>query len=327
VDVVALALASMVSGKSEHAKFDTKMPFGIERANHCCEAVNGRLYVYAGDNGSTLPISGTCFEYNPETNTWTQKSSSASRTYAASGNANDRLYLIGGNDTSPSGYFPKNTVYEYDPTLNTWTTKATYQGTITQCAAASLNGKIYSCGGITNPTTPTSTNACYEFDPIANSWTAKANVIPVSLVLHSMTTDGQIIYSVGGANTNIKKTYSFDPAVNVWVEKADTTTNRYSFTTAYLDGKIYAFGSYGNNVGLSYEEYDIALNQWTLAGYMQSYRRNLKSAALNGGIYLTGGFTTADTQNQTATTLNTLFTPGKVTFEGLDTLQQWLASQ
>ena len=47
-------------------------------AGHSAVAINGKMYVFGG-NGNSAYSSSSLYEYNPTTNTWTEKSSSGPR--------------------------------------------------------------------------------------------------------------------------------------------------------------------------------------------------------------------------------------------------------
>jgi hypothetical protein len=116
-------------------------------------AAGGKFYAVGG-TGSAGAL-GDCWEFDPVSETWTQKANMpGTRTYhAAVGFGDDNVYVIGGNaagGTSPGD----NIVYKYTISTNTWTTE-THINTPRGWEMLAVNeGTIYAmCGS--DCTTPT----------------------------------------------------------------------------------------------------------------------------------------------------------------------------
>jgi N-acetylneuraminic acid mutarotase len=87
--------------------------------------VNGKGYVVGGRTSSSpLNYVKDTWEYNPATDSWTQKSNF---TYAmvqpATFSIGSKGYVVGGQNSS---FVYVNDTYEYDPASDTWTAKADF---------------------------------------------------------------------------------------------------------------------------------------------------------------------------------------------------------
>jgi len=111
---------------------------GTARRNAVAAAINGKVYVGTGYDGS---YKEDWWEYDPAANTWTQKADfgGTARRYAVAAAINGKVYVGTGYDGSY-----KEDWWEYDPAANTWTQKADFGGTARRYAvAAAINGKVY----------------------------------------------------------------------------------------------------------------------------------------------------------------------------------------
>ncbi len=124
--------------------------------------VNGKIYAIGGldftNDNSPINIVATVEEYDPLTNSWTNKAPMpTAREQLAAAAVNGKIYAIGGFD----GGVRLATVEEYDPLTNSWATIATMPTARRLLAAAEANGKIYAIGG--NDASNTSLATVEEF--------------------------------------------------------------------------------------------------------------------------------------------------------------------
>jgi len=113
--------------------------------------VNGRIYAIGG---RTYPqndiIVSTVEEYDPATDTWTQKAEIPTpRFWLSTSAVNGRVYAIGGCVNPHSVSF--STVEAYDPAMDTWAEKADMPTPRKGLATSVVNGKIYAIGGSAVP--------------------------------------------------------------------------------------------------------------------------------------------------------------------------------
>jgi N-acetylneuraminic acid mutarotase len=257
-------------------------------------AVNGKIYVIGGTDGSAL---NTVEEYDPATDTWKSSDPAANdstpgvqdftpmptaRYNLTSSAVNGKIYVIGGWNG-----FARNTVEEYDPATDTWTTKANMPAPRYILTSSVVNGKIYAIGG--NLGGPL--NTVQEYDPVANSWTPKTPMPTARYGLTSSVVNGKI-YAIGGHDgvSQVNTVQEYDPVANSWIPKTPMPTARYGLTSSVVDDKIYAIGGVDSSVLNTVEEYDPATDTWTTElANMPTARVNLTSSAVNGKIYAIGG--------------------------------------
>ncbi|MES2557808.1 MAG: T9SS type A sorting domain-containing protein [Bacteroidota bacterium] len=137
---------------------------GIGR--HRCSgfSIGNKGYVGIGHmNGSGVNIVyQDWWQYDPASNSWTQKADYASGTpnYGAIAFSTSTKGYIGG------GVFLSTEFFCYDPVLNTWTAIASCPESLSDQTAFSINEKGYVLGA----------SALIEYNPTSNSWIYKQNL-------------------------------------------------------------------------------------------------------------------------------------------------------
>jgi N-acetylneuraminic acid mutarotase len=146
----ALSFADLVENS-----WVSKAPMQQARYGLGVAVVNGKIYAIGGyvENG----VVGTNEEYDPETDTWTFKTSMPTpMAEFATAVYQNKIYCI------------RESVNQvYDPATDTWTTKSPMPTAQWVVYADVVGGKIYTIGGAPNKTL----NQVY--DPATDAWTAK----------------------------------------------------------------------------------------------------------------------------------------------------------
>lgn len=161
------------------AQWITASAIPVPRRGPAVAAVNGKIYVIGGWDGSTYY--GTVSVFDPETNTWSAGTDMpTARAFAAVAVLNNKIYVISGQ-TEGGGYSPY--VEAYEPATDTWTSfDKTWPGTWIptrrqQAVAGAIGCKIYVAGGYVNGT---STGVVEEFDPATQQfgffWSSKTGL-------------------------------------------------------------------------------------------------------------------------------------------------------
>ena len=189
------------------------------RAHHSATVVDGKMVIHGGAAGGA-PLSDT-WVYDPQANTWTQKSSSGpALTHHSAVVSNGEMYLVGGTD---SGGMPSAEVWGYDLTSSSWTQGADYPGPFGAAygAAVFAPDSTIMVGGTTG-------NDYYVYDPQANTWTQKSSsgTTPPNRVLGASAQVGgsTVEYLFGGEDENVNilnDTWEFDYDTNTWTRKTD----------------------------------------------------------------------------------------------------------
>jgi N-acetylneuraminic acid mutarotase len=136
---------------------------------------------YIGTGAGNYPTYGSFvndfWEYDPSTDSWTQKSNfgGAPRIWAVGFSIGTKGYIGTGrglNSNNTDQYYKD--FWEYDPSTDTWTQKADFGGTKrTHAVGFGIGNKGYLGTGV--DTTSNLKNDFWEYDPLTNTWTVRAN--------------------------------------------------------------------------------------------------------------------------------------------------------
>lgn len=134
----------------------SKAPMPTPRCGIGVVSVNGKIYAIGGllDITENHNESSAVEEFDPTTNTWTEKTPlTIARSYpAVSVNSLGNIYVIGGNIKDPAEVpvILTDTVEEYNPINNSLSTKTSFPISTFQLGAAlGINNKVYVIGGQT----------------------------------------------------------------------------------------------------------------------------------------------------------------------------------
>ena len=247
------------------------------RSAHVSEAANGNIYVIGGVTASGPINLDSVEEYNPATNTWTEKTAMSSpRQGMGSAVYNDKIYIFGGYDNSGVA-----TVEVYDPSNDTWTQLNDMPVAAEFASASTVGSKIYvslrAVGG-------SAQNAnIYEYDPINDGWNAKSNY-PVLVAGHHQAVIGTNIYFIGRSPALI-----YDTVNDIWSEVADAWGNSGNGgkSTAVLGGMIYLFDE--SDWASSLQVYK-PQNTFSGSGFSSPVMITLGAVAtLNNSAFISGG--------------------------------------
>lgn len=186
------------------------------------------------------------WEFDPSSNSWTQKANYPFPTYAAS------QFTIGNKGYVGTGVSAGNLFYSFDPFTNSWNPIASVPMGSTDQLAFAVDGKgyyIYS-------------NTLYEYDPMADAWTMQ-NPMPFALSswCSSFTINGKAYVKTGSS------LYEYKPSTDEWAARAPFPGIASGGSAAFaVKGKGYIVCGYiGWLSELTDEvwEFDPATNTWT----------------------------------------------------------------
>jgi len=135
-------------------------------------ALNGKIYVFGGSNGSSA--TGALEVYDPDRNSWSRKAPMPTpRVFLAAAELNGKIYAIGGSPDG-DGNGRTDAVEIYDPDTDSWSRAASLPVALQVSAAATLNDRIYVFGGFI----PGSgvQGSTFEYDPKTKAWTSKMSM-------------------------------------------------------------------------------------------------------------------------------------------------------
>jgi N-acetylneuraminic acid mutarotase len=151
------------------------LPWG-NRSGVATFSIGNKGYVMGGQfnqNGTTYNSSET-WEYNPATDSWTQKAHFGffGWNYATGFSIGNKGYLVNGQISLPSATIYSNYLFEYDPATDSWTTKASFPGEpriVTN--AFVISGYGYAGGGraIIDGSWVIYSDF-YKYNPMTNAW-------------------------------------------------------------------------------------------------------------------------------------------------------------
>jgi N-acetylneuraminic acid mutarotase len=171
-------------------------PMPSKRGSPVAVAVGEKIYVIGGVGllpgstetamGFTTPQAsvGTVEEYDPETNTWRERSPMPTpRNHTTAGAVNGKIYVIGGRVGAAfiSEATDVSVVEEYDPAADKWSAPRSRMPTARSALGSGvLNGRIYVAGGeFQDPHMMATFRAVEAYDPASDSWSIMPSM-PVS---------------------------------------------------------------------------------------------------------------------------------------------------
>ncbi|MCC7301264.1 MAG: T9SS type A sorting domain-containing protein [Bacteroidia bacterium] len=230
-----------------------------------------KAYVGGGWNGWTMW--NDMWEYDPASNSWTQRANTPTNFYTSSGvGIGSKGYVTGGTLGAA--------LYEYDPATNTWTAKASApQAAFWESNAINLNNKLYMSDW----------NILMVYDPSVNSWQTLTPT-PNQNIYGPGVSIGSFMYTVFEGGTG---TVRFDPATNTYTQLASFPGESRTQASAFeAGGKIYAGcgdGVISDNIR-DFWEYNPATNSWRQIDDLPGdTRENAVAFTLNGRGYLCTG--------------------------------------
>jgi len=211
-------------------------------------AIGDKGYVGLGHmNGAGVNIIyKDWWEFNPATNSWTQKSDFPALTYGASTFSVGNYGYIGGGTGLGSEF------YKYSPVTNTWTQIANCLSEIpSDDAAFGIGDKGYIKSG----------NVFLEYDTETDVWTNKASCPLEGWAITSFVIDNKGCVKEGNS------LYEYKPLVDQWTVRASfpglTTNGGPGFSVNNKGYIVTGYSEFLNPVNSECWEYDPAFNSWS----------------------------------------------------------------
>ena len=238
---------------------------GGKRMQAVSFSIGNKGYIGTGASGiyANDPKLKDFWEYDPQSNTWTQKADFAggNRKQAIGFSIGDKGYIGTGLDENNNRC---QDFWEYDPQTNTWTQKADFAGGGRILAVGfSIGNKGYVGTGLGVG----DNQDFWEYDPELNVWTRKADFlgkIRYQAVGFSIENKGYI-----GTGRDEKSWdndfWEYDPDSNVWTQKADFLGKKRYQAVGFSIGNKGYIGTGSDGTGGSCQdfwEYNPATNAW-----------------------------------------------------------------
>ena len=283
------------------------MPSGSQRYNAVSFSIGDNGYVTTGQTTSTTL--NTTYEYNPQTDAWTQMANfpAGNRRVAAGFSIGNKGYVIGGRDDSTDTGVLHNDMWEFDPANNTWTQKANFPGGNRETLIAfSIDGYGYAGFGLNY----SRKLDFYKYNPVDDSWTQLPDINYYS---HHYNTEvfvlnGKAYFATGSAYSSVTfsnyasdKVFMFEPATGIWTQINNFPGGARQYATAFTVNDN-AYMGLGNNGTFLTDlwQYDEPNDAWTqMANFSPGGRIYTSVFTLGNKAYIGNG---RSASSQTLTT-------------------------
>jgi N-acetylneuraminic acid mutarotase len=267
---------------------------GTARHRASAFAIGDKGYVGMGHyNTGEHVIFKDLWEYDPATDSWTQKADFGGtlRYQCAAFSIGDYGYMgLGRNEQD--NY--EQDFWKYDPSANMWYPIADYPGVARRGAAAFvINKKAYVGLGQTEGGYA---NDFYKYDPNTDSWTQIADFIGVARTSAAYFVCNEKGYVGTGHTfgTPLNDFYEYNPTSNYWVQKANVGDSLRQDACGFSVMNEGYIGT-GNNVdgSVNYKDfwkYNVETDSWIrVADFGGVARRYMVSFVINNTAYCWGG--------------------------------------
>lgn len=285
---IACSFSVLGSGWLQKADFG-----GIARHRSTGFSIGNKAYLGLGHyNGAgTNVLFNDWWEYDPATNSWTQKADyMGGGCYHATGFVIGNYGYVGTGRVSAIGSTLVQDFYRYDPTTNSWNTIPPFPGEARRAAVAfEVNNLGYVGTGETNFG---NASDFFKYNPTSNSWSTVAS-FPGSPRGSAVAFSIDGLGYVGTGNTNFGSTndfWQYNPVSNTWLQRANVgPTNRQEAAGFALNG--YGYIGTGDNFssGTNYKDmwqYLPATNSWIqIENFQGTARRYLSAFTLGNYAY------------------------------------------
>lgn len=247
--LVGFCLSGLVWSASGADVWNAKSNFGgVARHRGSGVAIGNRGYLGLGHfNGSgTNILFQDWWEFDPGTNSWSQKADYPFPTYAAS------QFVIGMKCYVGTGVSAGTQFYSFDPIANTWTPVSPVPAGATDQIGFAVNGKGYYLYF----------SQLYEYDPLMDNWTLKNNPPFTPSSWCSSFTIGDKAYVKTGSSL-----YEYKSSTDTWTARAPfpglATGGSAAFSIHEKGYIVCGYSGWLSEVTDEVWEFDPAINVWT----------------------------------------------------------------
>jgi len=184
--------------------------------------VNDKVYVLGGETSATGSANqgvylNNVYEYDPQTQTWTEKSPMpTARSGGAAVVVDNKIYVAGGRP--PGGH-----AFEvYDPATDRWTVLPDLPTQRNHLAAGAIGGKVYVAGGRFGGGVGSEMTAILEvYDTAMNTWESRAPMPTPRGGVNGVAANG-CLYTFGGEGNDdhvfgvFEENEVYNPITNTW---------------------------------------------------------------------------------------------------------------
>ena len=269
------------------------------RVNGVSFTINGKVYVgtgYIQSNNSNPTLLSDLWEYNPTTNTWTQKASLSSGRYGSFCFVIGNYAYVGGGYDASFAY--RSDCSRYNPATNTWSSVASLPSLEARAGAAafSLGSKGFIAGGIKS-SNPADQKDLWQYDTLTNVWQAKASMpaaAPICAWASGFAINGKG-YVAGGINSTanfFNTCFEYDTTTNSWAQKASMPIATSMCANWVTGNEAYMVTGLNSaaNPGTSFIKFNPSSNTWSnLTAPKATARSRMSSTVINGKLFIGPG--------------------------------------
>jgi hypothetical protein len=286
----------------------TAEPAPIARNESLVATIDGKLYVFAGFDTNTEPMSRVDV-YDPATDTWTRLSDMPTRlTHAGTATVGRSVYFAGGyigaNPTGGSQIFGVTDVWRYDVDTDTYTAMPDLPSRRGSGGLVALGNELHFFGGNNSDREDVGDHYVLNLDG-GTQWTTAAP-LPNGRSHMGYAALGGKIYAISGQIGNDEDlitqndVHVWDPAnPGVWTEipSIPQAVSHISSSTFVVGDRILVLGGETAHQAAIRTNwaYDPAINAWTELTGLPSARRSGVGGVIDGVLYYSGGSKTTTT--------------------------------
>ena len=250
-------------------------------------SMGSKGYISTGTNGTPFSFFKDLQEYDPASNTWSNKADLPIPIRGATGFTTDSsLFITTGS--SPYGFVTD--LYEWNRSTNAWGMKSPLPSGEERSAAVgfSINQKGYIATGHDPTFSPL--NDIWEYDPVSDAWTARSPLPGGGRSYAACFVLGNKAYIATGDNgsTYTNDLWEYNPQTNLWSQKASLPgTGRAGAVGFTSGGKGYVMGGIDNNLNSLNDvwEYNPVSDSWR---QMPSFPAFARAYSAGFSIYESG---------------------------------------
>jgi hypothetical protein len=245
---------------------------GVARRNAIAFTINGKGYVGTGYSQaeSILGVELSDFwEYNPTTNSWTQRASYPVAIYFATGFAIGNKGYVCGGKTGPNFYTAQ--MYQYDPVTNQWTPRAPFPGGVRyQLASFVIENSGYVGLGTDQDMYR---KDWYEYKPSLDQWIQRAD-LPASErgSTHDFAIGSRGFICMGTNGGYLDDLWEYNPANDTWYVRATYGGSKRKNGVAFA---LYGKGFVGTGKG--YDGKKASMYEYTPGAWVGLSEQNLEA--------------------------------------------------
>jgi len=216
-----------------------RMSMTINAVDNKCYLIGG--FTTLGSNRESLDL---VEEYDPETDSWRQRSAMfVARGGAASAVIDGKIYVAGGFAFGNPYGAVVAALNIYDPAGDSWSAGAAMPSARGGMAAISSQGKLYVFGGGGVSVGTMDSNLVHRYDPLTDTWSQLAGLGTRRAGPTASEVNGRLFVIGGGAETGPQTTLEeYHADTDSWTQGPAMPTARWGAMSSEVNGTVFVLG-------------------------------------------------------------------------------------